>query len=139
MKIIKKLKRLNEALPGLLFGILIYGMLAELIGVWFFDDKHRYTTGLIIGLSCSAYMAINLASVIEDSVLGDSPRMLAVKSVIRYLIVCAVMIGMMYFKLGGLVSGLLGLLGLKVSAYAQPLLNKVFSRSKNSIEKEVKM
>lgn len=139
MKIIKKLNRLNEALPGLLLGIIIYGILAEVIGVWFSDDKIRYTSGLIIGLLCSGYMAVNLASVIEDSVLGDSPKMLAFKSVVRYLIVCAVMIGMMYFKLGGLVSGILGLLGLKVSAYAQPLLNKVFSKSKKSKEKEVKL
>lgn len=139
MKIIKKLNRLNEALPGLLLGIIIYGILAEVIGVWFSDDKIRYTSGLIIGLLCSGYMAVNLASVIEDSVLGDSPKMLAFKSVVRYLIVCAVMIGMMYFKLGGLISGILGLLGLKVSAYAQPLLNKVFSKSKKSKEKEVKL
>ena len=42
---IKWMKRLNQALPGLVFGILAYGLVVELIGVWFVSDKIRYTTG----------------------------------------------------------------------------------------------
>ena len=45
---IKWMKRLNQALPGLVLGILLYGVLVELIGVWFVNDKVRYTSGLLI-------------------------------------------------------------------------------------------
>ena len=42
---IKALKRLNEALPGLLLGIAIYGLIVEFAGVWFVSDKLRYGHG----------------------------------------------------------------------------------------------
>ena len=33
------LKRINEALPGLVVSILLYGVMVELIGVWFVKDR----------------------------------------------------------------------------------------------------
>ena len=40
------LRRINEALPELILGIILYGLAVELIGVWFVADKLRYSTGL---------------------------------------------------------------------------------------------
>ncbi len=121
------MKRLNQALPGLVLGILIYGALVELIGVWFVNDKLRYTTGLLIGIACAVGMAIHIAMIIEESVrIGEGhEKYLSFKSVMRYLVLCAVMIAMMYFKLGNMITAVIGVLGLKVSAYAQPLLYKI--------------
>ena len=44
------LKRLNDALPELVLGIILYGVVIELAGVWFVTDKLRYSTGLLIGI-----------------------------------------------------------------------------------------
>ena len=127
---IKWMKRLNQALPMLVLGILAYGLLVELIGVWFVGDKIRYTTGLIIGIACSIGMAIHIAMIIEESVrIGEGhEKLLSFKSVLRYLVLCAVMIVMSYFKLGNMFTAIIGILGLKVSAYAQPLLNKFMTK-----------
>ena len=65
---IKALKRLNEALPGLLLGIAVYGLLVQFIGMWFVSDKLHYTTGLWIGIACAIGMGIHLAMVIEEAV-----------------------------------------------------------------------
>ena len=52
---------------------------------------------------------------------------------------------MMYFKLGNLVTAFLGILGLKVSAYAQPFMHKVIFKdiepdeSQEEVEEEVKL
>ncbi len=125
------MKRLNQALPGLVLGILIYGILVELIGVWFVSDKVRYSTGLLIGIACAVAMAIHIAMIIEESVrIGKGhEKYLSFKSVMRYLVLCAVMIVMAYFKLGNMFTAIIGVLGLKVSAYAQPLLYKVLGIS----------
>lgn len=125
--IIKWMKRLNEALLGLVIGILLYGVLVELIGVWFVTDKIRYSTGLLIGIACAVGMAIHLAMIIEESVrIGEGHnRLLSIKSVMRYVVICVVLFLMMLFKLGNLYTALIGILGLKVSAYAQPLLNRM--------------
>jgi hypothetical protein len=125
------MKRLNQALPGLVLGIVIYGLLVEVVGVWFVADKIRYTTGLIFGVGCAIFMAIHIAMIIEESVrIGQGhEKLLSFKSVMRYLIVCAVMILMMVFKLGNMFTAIFGILGLKVSAYAQPLLNKILGNN----------
>ena len=68
---INEFRRLNAALPGLLAGILLYGGLAEIIGVWFAEDKLRYTTGLMIGIACALGMAVHLAVVLDETVRGD--------------------------------------------------------------------
>ena len=51
------LRRINDALPGLVLGIIVYGVIVELAGVWFVTDKVRYTTGLLIGISLACGMA----------------------------------------------------------------------------------
>ena len=126
------MKRLNQALPGLVLGIVLYGLIIELIGVWFVSDKLRYTTGLIIGIGCAVGMAIHIAMIIEESVrIGEGhEKYLSFKSVMRYLVLCAIMMTMAFFKLGNMFTALIGVLGLKVSAYAQPLLIKVLSKHK---------
>ena len=129
------MKRLNQALPGLVLGICIYGVIIELVGVWLVTDKIRYTTGLIIGIACAVFMAIHIAMIIEESVrIGRGhEKYLSFKSVMRYLLVCAVMILMMVFKLGNMFTAIIGILGLKVSAYAQPLLYKILGKTNSNI------
>lgn len=114
----------------LVLGILIFSVLVEFIGVWFITDKLRYTTGLLIGTGLAVFLAINISMVIWDSVrLGEGhAKLLAFKSVLRYVVVCVVLFLMMAFKAGNLFTALAGIMGLKVSAYAQPLLNKIFNK-----------
>lgn len=123
------LRRLNDALPGLVLGIVIYGIIAELVGVWFVEDKLRYSTGLFIGISVAIGLAINIAVVIRDAVEiygADGARnRLIIKSVLRYFVVVVVFFVMMKFNLGNLAAAFIGVLGLKVSAYLQPFAHKV--------------
>lgn len=125
-------KRLNDALPGLLLGIIVYGILVELVGVWFVTDKLRYTTGLAIGIALACGMAINIAVVLQDAVdvYGESNARakIVAKSIIRYVIVVVVFFVMMKFNLGNLVTAFIGVLGLKVSAYLQPFAHKIISK-----------
>ena len=130
------MKRLNQALPGLVLGILLYGLLVEIIGVWFVNDKLRYTTGLLIGIGCAIGMAIHIAMIIEESVrIGPGhDKYFSFKSVARYFVLCAIMIGMTFFKLGNMFTAIIGVLGLKVSANAQPLLIKAFKKKHEDME-----
>lgn len=125
------LRRLNDALPGLVLGILVYGAGVELIGVWFADDKLRYTTGLLIGVILACGMAVNMAVVLQDAVdiygeAGAQRRIIA-KSVLRYLVVVVVFFVMLKWDLGNPIIAFIGVLGLKVSAYLQPFAHKFIS------------
>ena len=126
------LKRLNDALPGLVWGILVYGVLVEVIGVWFVTDKLMYSTGLAIGIALACGMAIHMAVVIRDAmeIYGESQaqRIATAKSAVRYLAVVVVFFIMIKWDLGNPLAAFVGVMGLKVSAYLQPLAHKFMSK-----------
>ena len=132
------LKRINPALPGLVAGIVINGLLIQLIGVWFVEDKIGYSIGLWYGVAIGIGMAINLATVIYDAVTfdgeGNANKRVAAKSMLRYMVV-AILFGILgYFEFGNLFTAFLGVMGLKVSAYMQPLLNKIVNKESGSFD-----
>ena len=126
------LKRINDALPGLVAGIVIYGLLVQFIGMWFVEDKLDYSIGLWYGIAIAIGMGINMAMVIYDTVSfysqGDANKQVAVKSILRYTVVVILFFILGYFEIGNLFTAFLGVMGLKVSAYMQPLLNKIVNK-----------
>lgn len=128
------LKRLNDALPGLIMGILVYGALVEVLGVWFVEDKLRYTTGLGIGIALACGMAVNMAVVLQDAVdvYGESHARARIvgKSILRYVIVVVIFFVMMKFHLGNLITAFIGVFGLKASAYLQPVAHNWYLKRK---------
>ena len=132
------LRRLNDALPGLVAGIIIYGVIIQLTGVWFVDDKLRYSVGLWYGIIIAVGTAIHLAQVIYDSVsLGASDharRRIIIKSLLRYVVIVILFFILGIFNFGNLFTAFLGMLGLKISAYAQPALGRVIDKLKGRKE-----
>ena len=129
------LKRLNEALPGLVLGIIIYGILLQITGIWLVNDKLRYSTGLWIGIGCALFMAIHMAISIEDAVCigtedGAKKKTIA-SAMFRYVIVLLVLVAMCYFNLGMILPAFFGVLGLKISAYVQPLFYRLRDKKKH--------
>ena len=132
------LRRINPALPGLIAGIVIYGFMIQITGVWLVEDKLSYSIGLWYGIAIGIGMAINLATVIYDAVTfdgeGNANKIVAAKSMLRYIVV-AILFGILgYFEFGNLFTAFLGVMGLKVSAYAQPLLNKIVNKTSGSYD-----
>lgn len=128
------LRRLNDALPGLVLGIILYGIVIELLGVWFVEDKLRYTTGLLIGIALACGMAVNIAVVLQESVdiygQNHARQKIIAKSLMRYMIVVVVFFVMMKWNLGNLFTAFIGVLGLKVSAYLQSFKHKIIAKLK---------
>ena len=126
------LRRINDALPGLIFGIIIYGLLIQFTGVWFVEDKLSYSIGLWYGIMIAIGMGINIAVVIYDTVTfygeGNANKRVAAKSILRYFVVVILFLILGYFEIGNLFTAFLGAMGLKFSAYMQPLLNKIVNK-----------
>ena len=100
------LRRLNDALPGLVLGIIVYGAAVFLAGIWFVPDKLRFTTGLAIGIALACGMAVNMAVVLRDAVeiYGEAKARskIIARSITRYLVVVIVFFVMMKWELGSL-------------------------------------
>ena len=123
------LRRLNKALPGLVLGIIVYGVLLQVTGIWFVDDRLRYSTGLWIGIGCALFMAVHMAMSIEDAVsIGteDGAKKKTIASAMtRYLVVLVVLVATFYFRLGMILPAFFGVFGLKISAYLQPIFYRL--------------
>ena len=95
------LKRINDALPELILGILIYEIVVEFTGIWFVKDKLGYSIGLLIGAATAIGMAVHMAVVLRDSMdVAESgrTRRIALQYVLRYLVVVAVFFATAYFE-----------------------------------------
>lgn len=123
------LRRLNDALPGLVLGIVLYGLAIQFVGMWFVEDKMYYSIGLWYGIAIAIGMAINLASVIFDSVSLQDPQhangRIIAKSILRYVVVVVLFFILGLFNFGNMYTAFIGVLGLKISAYMQPLFEKL--------------
>lgn len=131
----RRLRDINSALPGLMLGIIVCGVISEIAGVFLVADKLNYTIGLWIGVLTALGMALHMAYVL-DRVLdrGEKGAQAAVArhSIIRYLAVILVLGVLMITEVGNPIAAFVGIIGLKVSAYLQPLFAKLSHRKEKT-------
>lgn len=127
----KKLTQLSDVLPDLWAGILLYGVLCEIVGLIFVEDRLFYSIGLIAGIVCALFMATHMAWSLNqalDMAEGDAVKKMQVHNILRYVIVVIVFFLLLFTKLGNPLAAFLGVIGLKVAAYLQPVTHKFFRR-----------
>lgn len=127
----KKLTQLSDVLPDLWAGILLYGVLCEIVGLIFVEDRLFYSIGLTAGIVCALFMATHMAwslSQALDMPEGDAVKKMQVHNILRYIVVVIVFFILLFTKLGNPLSAFLGIMGLKVAAYLQPFTHKFFRR-----------
>lgn len=126
-----RIRKLNEALPELIVGIIIWGIICQLGGVWFVQDKLGCSIGLWIGIITAIGMAIHMAWSLNTALDFDeksATNIMTKNNLLRYgavLVVEGVVI------LTGVINPLtafLGIMGLKVAAYLTPITHKLFRR-----------
>ncbi|MBO5146033.1 MAG: hypothetical protein J6C19_10955 [Lachnospiraceae bacterium] len=123
-----RLREINMALPGLLLGIILFGVLCQIAGLFFVEDKAGYSIGLWIGVLTAVFMALHMAVTLNSAVERDVKGAQAAatrQNIIRYLIVVIVLGILMLTEIGNPLAAFAGVMGLKLSAYAQPLFAKL--------------
>lgn len=137
-KLISKIRSLNDALPGLILGIILFGCVCELLGVFFVDDKANYSIGLWIGVLTAVMMSVHMAYTLNFAVERsekDASNYATRQNLLRYFLVVVILGILMLTRVGNPLAAFAGIMGIKVSAYLQPawnkLLLKIFSKEKN--------
>ena len=116
----------NETLFDLIFGCIVYSIVFEAIGLLVVENKGSYSLGLLlgtavaIGLSVSMYKSLNNCLVMTEH---QARRNMVFSTLLRAVVILlAAWIGMRsrYFSLPGII---IGILGLKISAYFHAYTN----------------
>lgn len=127
----KKIFRGNDALPDLVIGIAIFGIIALIIPIFFVQQKLYYAAGLLIGLCCAVFSACHMAKGISQAVdydEGTATRRMQKGSAFRYGVELVVLGILMIFNFASPIAAFIGMISLKVSAYLSPFTHKLFRR-----------
>ena len=127
----KRLREINESLPDLMVGIVIFGIAAELLPIWFIEDKTGYSIGLFLGILSALFSAWHMAYILGRVIDHDeasATKNMQKGSALRYGIQL-ILIGVLGVTgLGNPIAAFIGMLTLKVSAYAAPFTHKLLRR-----------
>ncbi len=121
----------NETLIELLAGIIFLAVIAQIISVILSKDYLYNAVGLWSGAAIAVFMAIHLKESIEESLdlwPEDADRHYRSGYATRYLVAFIGMMVVIAFNLGNPLTLLVGIMTLKVSAYLQPQMHKLFLR-----------
>lgn len=123
-------KKKDNTLLEMLLGIIIWGLLSQIVLCIFFKQYLYNAVGLWCGILVAAGMAIHMKRSIEDAydLQVDVGKKIRADSIKR-MCVAAVVIGtVFYFEAGNPLTVLVGIMALKVSAYAQPYMHKLLRK-----------
>ncbi|MBE5894863.1 MAG: hypothetical protein E7285_04280 [Lachnospiraceae bacterium] len=131
-------KRISEMVSGnltlceLLAGILFFGMLCQIVGCIFLKENLLYhSVGLWLGAVVAMLMAVHMNASIQKAVVldADSAEKVARKdTILRYFAIVLILGVMMVLDFANPLTAFLGIMGLKVAAYGQPLTHKLFHK-----------
>lgn len=122
-------KQTNKAvwtLIDLWIGIILYFLIFEIIGLIFVPNRLSYTLGLLAGCATGAYLAWHMYSSIDTALdMGqeDAVKYSKKNSAVRMLVMLVVALAGMKFSLLSFPAIIIGILGLKISAFFQPYTN----------------
>ncbi|MDO5573310.1 MAG: hypothetical protein Q4G60_04940 [bacterium] len=121
----------DSVLGEMLIGILFFGILVQIVGLIFFQEKVFYAIGLWIGVVVAMATAIHMAYTMDkvvDAGEGKASAKLRMYAMLRYLVIVLAVMAVYYFKIGNPLTCFAGIMGLKIGAYLQPLTHKILRR-----------
>ena len=123
----------NSTLKELLIGIVLVGILSQIVCLIFLKRHLYHAVGLWVGIFISVGIAIHMQRSIEDGLdlMGDAGvKHMKEAYLMRTMVICIVMAAVLYFDWGNPITILIGITTLKVGVYLQPLVHKVLEKRK---------
>lgn len=123
---LKKIKGINRTLLELTMGILFLGIIIQIVGLFFVEERLEFTVSMWLGVIASVASAVHMYVTLDRTLsMGAGAYGAATKSAMIRYFCWAVLLGiMMVTKVLNPIYGFIGLLTLKVAAYLQPFTHK---------------
>ena len=121
----------NKTLQELFIGIVLVGVLIEVLLLIFTKNIFYNSIGLVVGFIVSIGCAIHMAWGIEIAVMLDEKSSIAITrkyTVIRYMIMCVALVAVGVTDIGSPVTLIFGFLTLKMGAYINPFIHTIITK-----------
>lgn len=123
----EKITRINRTLFELETGILLFGVVCQLL-VFLLKDKLSYSLGLWMGILIAMISAFHMWWSLDRAL--ELPERAAVKSmsthnILRYIFITAALVLIAISEIADPLSAFLGIMGLKASAYMHFITKKI--------------
>lgn len=130
MKIVEALKKTDRTLLEMHLGQLSFGVVCQLVGMFFVQDKGWYSASLWLGLAFSLAAGIHMARTLDRALLmGEAAaKVIARGYLFRYFMILLALVVSAVTKVLNPLVVFLGYMSLKVTAYLQPFTHKVLNR-----------
>lgn len=128
---LERMNSLERTVLELLLGILVFGILFELPGIWWAKEKAAYSVGILCGVLIAGVLTIHMARSLDAALDWDAEhakRSVRSSAILRYFGVAAALALFAWFQVGNLLACFLGIMTLKAAAYTQPLMHKLLNR-----------
>lgn len=126
-KVTDRLKRMNRTLLEMHLGMLFFGLVCQLAGMFFVQEQGYYAISLWFGIAFALAGSVHMCRTLDRALRcgKDAPGIVTRGYLFRYAVVAAVLI---VFSMTGALNPLvffLGYMSLKVTAYLQPITHKL--------------
>ena len=119
----------------------IGAVIAQISCLFIPGDHLRMAAGLWIGVATGIGMAIHMKQCLDEALYLDekgASKYMQKAYAKRYIAVIILFIGVTYFNLVNILTLIAGVMGLKVAAYSQPIMHKLFQKLKfKKIRREI--
>lgn len=118
----------NNILIELLVGIILFGVIEQIVCLIVSKNYLYNSIGLWSGVAIACFMAVHMKRSIEDALdLGEEDGVKHMRKGygVRMTVVAVAVIVILISKIGNPITLVIGILPLKFSAYAQPIIHNV--------------
>ncbi len=131
--------RIDPTLFELCFGILLYGVAFQ-AAILVFSGKPAYSAGLWIGVFLAVAGAFHMWWSLDrglDLPEKDAVKSMGTQNIIRYIVLVVVMGALMCTDFANPIFAFCGYMGMKLSAYLNPLIHRLVAGKKGQEQQEI--
>lgn len=120
-------RKIDPTLFELCLGIFLYGVIFEIV-LLFFSQDPAYSLGLWIGVILAEAGSVHMWWSLDrglDMEEKDAVKSMSTNNIIRYLILVIVVAVLIYMKFANPIFTFCGYMGMKISAYFNPVIHRI--------------
>lgn len=123
------LKKTDRTLLEMHTGMLLFGIVCQIVGAFIVENQARYAGSLWFGILFAAVGSIHMARTLDRALTdnGNAARIITRGYAFRYIMVVVILLIISVTEVLDTLVVFLGYMSLKVTAYIQPLTHRFYN------------